>query len=63
MKILRVEIASREAYKRRTLAIAKGEHVPAKDEPKIWFESLPTLSQVLSGQNRSLLKLILQTHR
>jgi predicted transcriptional regulator len=61
MKTLKVGIASREAYKRRTLAIAKGEHVPAKGEPKVWFESLGTLSQVLSDQNRDLLKLILQT--
>jgi predicted transcriptional regulator len=62
MKTLKVGIASREAYKKRTLAIAKGEYVPTKDEPKVWFESLGTLSQVLSDQNRDLLKLILQTH-
>ena len=61
MKTLKVGIASREAYKKRTLAIAKGEYVPAKDEPKVWFESLGTLSQVLSDQNRDLLKLILKT--
>lgn len=62
MKTLKVGIASREAYKKRTLAIAKGEYVPAKDEPKVWFESLGALSQVLSNQNRDLLKLILETH-
>src|ERR1035441_2881016 len=61
MKTLKVGIASREAYKKRTLAIAKGEYVPVKSEPKIWFESLGTLSQVLSDQNRDLLKLILET--
>jgi predicted transcriptional regulator len=62
MKTLRVGIASRAAYKKRTLAIAKGEYVPAKNEPRVWFESLGTLSQVLSDQNRDLLKLILETH-
>lgn len=62
MKTLKVGILSREAYKKRTLAIAKGKYVPAKDEPKVWFESLGTLSQVLSEQNRELLKLILETH-
>ena len=61
MKTLKVGIASREAYKKRTLAIAKGEYAPAKDEPKVWFESLATLSQVLSDQNRDLLRLILET--
>jgi len=61
MNTLRVGIASREVYKKRTLAIAKGEYVPAKGEPKVWFESLGALSQVLSDQNRDLLKLIMET--
>jgi predicted transcriptional regulator len=61
MKTLKVGIASREAYKKRTLAIAKGEYTPGKDEPKVWFESLAALSQVLSDRNRDLLKLILET--
>jgi len=60
MKTLKVGIASRDAFKRRTIAIAKGEHVPAKDEPKVWFESLATMSQVLSDQNRTLLQLIMK---
>jgi predicted transcriptional regulator len=59
--VLRVGVLPREAFKKRTIAIAKGELVPAKHEPKVWFESLETLSQVLSDQNRALLKLILQT--
>ncbi len=62
MNTLKVGVASREAYKKRTMAIARGEYIPAKDEPKVWFESLQSLSQVLSDQNRDLLKLILQTH-
>jgi predicted transcriptional regulator len=62
MKTLRVGIASREGYRKRTIAIAKGEYVPSRDEPKVWFESVGTLSQVLSEQNRDLLGLILQTH-
>jgi predicted transcriptional regulator len=60
MKTLKVGIASRHAFKQRTIAIAKGEYVPARDEPKVWFESLATLSQVLSDQNRALLQLIVQ---
>ncbi len=61
MTTLKVGIASREAYKKRTMAIAKGEYVPRKDEPKVWFESIESLSQVLSEQNRMLLQLILET--
>ncbi len=60
MNTLKIGIATREAYKERTLAIAKRKYVPARKEPKVWFESLGTLSQVLSDQNRSLLRLILQ---
>ena len=32
MNTLKIGIASREAYKKRTLAIAKGNYVPAKGE-------------------------------
>lgn len=59
---LKVGIMPQAAYKKRTLAIARGAYVPAKGEPKVWFESLGALSQVLSDQNRELLKLILETH-
>jgi predicted transcriptional regulator len=38
------------------------KYVPAKNEPKVWFESVRSMSQVLSEENRALLKLILETH-
>lgn len=60
MSTLKIGIAPRETYRKRTLAIAKGKYVPTKNEPKIWFDSLGTLSQILSDQNRSLLRLIMQ---
>ncbi len=62
MTNLRVGIASRDAFKKRTMSIARGEYKPGKDDPKVWFESLETLSQVLSDQNRALLKLISEKH-
>lgn len=43
------------------MAIARGEYVPSPDEPKVWFQSLETLAQVLSDRNRSLLALIAET--
>jgi predicted transcriptional regulator len=61
MNTLKVGIASREAYRKRTMDIARGKYVPGRNEPKVWFDSLGTLSQVLSDQNRNLLKLILET--
>lgn len=57
---LYVGIASREAIKRRTIAIAKGELHPAEDEPKIWFSSLESLAKVLSARNMLLLDIIRQ---
>jgi predicted transcriptional regulator len=58
--IIKVGIMSKEQYKKRTIAIAKGEYVPRKDEPKVWFESLQSMSQILSSQNQELLKVIIE---
>ncbi len=60
-KIVKVGIMSLDQYKKRTIAIAKGEYKPHKDEPKIWFRSLKSLANVLSEENQELLKLILET--
>lgn len=61
MKTLKVGIAPLEEYKRRTMAIARGEYRPAAGEPKVWFPSIETLSKVLSEKNRALLALIGKT--
>ena len=57
---MNVGIISRENYRKRTIAIAKGEYKPKKDEPKVWFESIKSLSQILSNENQDLLKLIIE---
>ncbi len=57
-KTLKVGIISREDYKKRTIAIAQGKYKPSKGEPKVWFESLQSLAQVLSSENQQLLKVI-----
>lgn len=59
-KIMKVGIMSRNEYKARTLAIARGEYKPKKNDPKIWFESLQAMSQVLSNENQDLLKTIIE---
>ncbi len=59
--ILRVGIASYDDIWNRTMAIARGEHKPTASEPKIWFNSLESLAQVLSTPNKLLLELIAQT--
>ena len=49
---------SREDYKKRTMAIARGEYKPKKGEPKVWFETLQSMAQILSSENQQLLKII-----
>ncbi len=57
-KILKIGIISRDDYKKRTIAIARGEYKPRKDEPKVWFESVQSMAQVLSSENQKLLRII-----
>jgi predicted transcriptional regulator len=57
-KVLKIGIIPREDYKKRTIAIARGEYKPKKGEPKVWFESINSMAQVLSSENQKLLKVI-----
>jgi predicted transcriptional regulator len=58
MKKVIIGIASQQAIRARALAVARGEHQPRPDEPKIWFTSMRSLAEVLSDDNRALLRLI-----
>ncbi len=58
MKPLKVGIASYEAMKHRTLAIARGAARPGPGEARIWFTSMESFARVLSDRNRALLGLI-----
>jgi predicted transcriptional regulator len=62
VKKLKVGIASYEAIKARTMAIARGELKPARDDPKVWFTSPESFARVLSNKNRALLDVIADTH-
>ena len=59
-RVMKVGSISRDDYVKRTIAIARGEYKPRKDEPKIWFESLKSMSQILSSDNQNLLRLIIE---
>jgi predicted transcriptional regulator len=61
MTTLKIGIASLEQYKKRTMDIVCGQYVPSPQEPKVWFQSLETMAQVLSDKNRALLALIVKT--
>ena len=58
MKKLKIGIMAREQFQRRTIDIAAGKIKPRHNEPKIWFSSIKSLSEVLSDNNVRLLKLI-----
>ena len=61
MRTLKVGIASLEGMKKRTMAIARGQLKPSKDDPKVWFTSPESFAKVLSNKNRALLKVIIST--
>ena len=58
MKTLKIGIAGYDRMKARTMAIARGEHKPARGEPTVWFTSIESFAKVLSGHNRELLETI-----
>jgi predicted transcriptional regulator len=57
-KTIKIGIISREEYKNRTIAIARGEYRPKRGEPKVWFESVQSMAQILSIENQELLRII-----
>lgn len=60
MKKIVIGIASQADIRARALSIARGEHRPKSGEPKIWFTSMRSLAEVLSDDNRALLKVIVE---
>lgn len=58
MKTIVVGIMPQEKIRERVLAIARGDYKPKATEPKIWFTSMRSLAEVLSDDNRALLKVI-----
>ena len=59
-KVLHIGIMTYQDYKKRSLAIARGEYRPQPHEPRIWFESVRSMAQVLSNENQLLLRTILE---
>ena len=58
MKTLKIGIADYDRMKARTIAIAHGEHKPARGEPTVWFTSIESFAKVLSQRNQELLVMI-----
>lgn len=58
MKTIVIGIMPQEKIRARMLAIASGKYKPRSGEPKVWFTSMRSLAEVLSDENRALLKVI-----
>jgi predicted transcriptional regulator len=58
MKTLKIGIMTPQEYKKRTMAIARGELKPGPGEPKLWFTSIESAARILSQPNRELLAVI-----
>jgi len=58
MKRIKIGIMSTKDVHKRMIDIAAGRYVPKQSEPKVWFSSMKSLSEVLSDNNRQLLKTI-----
>jgi len=61
MKAFVIGIMPQNKIRQRILAVARGEYKPKPTEPKIWFTSMRSLAEVLSDENRALLKVIKDT--
>jgi len=57
-RVVAIGIMPQEEIRARVLAIARGKYKPKDDEPKIWFTSMRSLAEVLSDENRALLRVI-----
>jgi predicted transcriptional regulator len=62
MKTIVIGVMPQEQIRARAIAIAKVECKPKPGEQRIWFTSMKSLAEVLSDQNRALLKVIRETN-
>ena len=58
MKSIMIGIMPQDKIRERIYAIARGEYKPKPSEPRIWFTSMKSLAEVLSDDNRALLRVI-----
>jgi predicted transcriptional regulator len=59
-KVIKVGVMPADAIQQRMIDIAAGRIVPKRGEPKIWFHSLKSATEILSDSNRELLKMIVE---
>ena len=60
MTTVKIGIMNRDEFRQRTISIAKGLYQPTAEEPKVWFDSVESMSRLLNTKNLELLKTIRQ---
>lgn len=60
-KVMRIGILPPAGVRKRVIAIASGDQKPKASQPKVWFTSMKSLTDVLSDENRALLRVIVDT--
>jgi len=58
METIKVGIMPQDKIRERVLMIAKGTYQVSDSDPKIWFNSMYSLAEVMSDDNRTLLHTI-----
>ena len=61
MNNIKIGVMSTKQLHERIIDIAAGRYIPKRGEPKIWFSSMKSLAEVLSDNNRLLLKIIAES--
>ena len=62
MKRIVIGIMSQEIIRQRVIAIARGGHTPKRNEPKVWFPSIKSVAEVLTGPPNKLRQLLSALH-
>jgi predicted transcriptional regulator len=57
-KTIAIGVMPQAKLRERVLAVARGDYKPKASDPKIWFTSMKAAADVLSDENRALLRTI-----
>jgi predicted transcriptional regulator len=58
MKTVKIGVMPKKQFRQYMIDIATGRTTPKRGSPTIWFHSMKSLAEVLSDNNRTLLKII-----
>ncbi len=62
MKKIPVGVMPQDKIRERVIAIARGEYTPKRSEPKVWFPSMKSMVEVMTGPQNKLKQLLSNLH-